>query len=187
MLTSAVEIQHLFLDRGNIKLLITRLGSNDQYDFGAANQTVPSHWRAVVTHSGVCSTIFHNDGLYNNSSKNIRWIELNLISRLQSNLMYTYIYTQGHSNEKTVNSAWFLSTLIFFISTWTFWHEPSLSTFCAYFLRPKPSCAMCLIFLKLKPSCAYSAHWITLKMCLFFSSKASCAYFFRRRLHVLCA
>ena len=55
----------------------------------------------------------------------------------------------------------------FFISTWTFWHEPSLSTFCAYFLRPKPSCAMCLIFLKLKPSCAYSAKWVTLKKAFF--------------------
>ena len=36
----------------------------------------------------------------------------------------------------------------FFISTWTFWHEPSLSTYCAHFFRQKPSCFMCLIFLK---------------------------------------
>ena len=48
-------------------------------------------------------------------------------------------------------------TLIFFISTWAFWQKPSLSTYCAYFFRQKPSCAMCLIFLKKKPSCAYSA------------------------------
>ena len=77
-----------------------------------------------------------------------------------------------------INGLIFFSYTHFFISTWTFWHEPSLSTFCAYFLRPKPSCAMCLIFLKLKPSCAYSAKVITLKkaffgqivlvMCLFF-------------------
>ena len=37
---------------------------------------------------------------------------------------------------------WFLLTYThFFISTWTFWQKPSLSTFCAYFLRPKPPCA----------------------------------------------
>ena len=37
---------------------------------------------------------------------------------------------------------WFLLTYAhFFISTWTFWQKPSLSTFCAYFLRPKPPCA----------------------------------------------
>ena len=67
----------------------------------------------------------------------------------------------------------------------TFWQKPSLSTYCAYFFRQKPSRALCLIFLKKKASCAYSAKWITLnflakafvlaKLCLW------CAYFFRQK------
>ena len=78
----------------------------------------------------------------------------------------------------------------FFISTWTFWQKPSLSTYCAYFFRQKPSCAMCLIFLKKKAfMCLFTQvnyielfgqslcfGQIVLVMCLFFSTKAFMCY-----------
>ena len=76
----------------------------------------------------------------------------------------------------------------FFISTWTFWQKPSLSAYCAYFFRQKPSFAMCLIFLKkslhvlIQPS---ELHW---KKALF-GPNCACdvLLFFDKSLHVLCA
>ena len=87
----------------------------------------------------------------------------------------------------------------FFISTWTFWQKPLLSTYCAYFFRQKPSCAMCLIFLKKKAfMCLFSqVNYIEkkpflAKLCLwcayFFRQKPSCAMcliFSKKSLHVL--
>ena len=67
----------------------------------------------------------------------------------------------------------------FFISTWTLWQKPSLSTYCANFFRQKPSCAMCLIFFEKKslhvliqPSELHVKTLMCLIMCLFFSTKA---------------
>ena len=95
-------------------------------------------------------------------------------------LRYKYVlFILSHS---TLNYSTESMYTHFFISTWTFWHEPSLSTFCAYFFRPEPSCAMCLIFLKLKPSCAYSAKGITLNFSLFLAKLCLwCAYSFRQK------
>ena len=80
-------------------------------------------------------------------------------------IMYKYI---------TKNANFISIYTHFFISTWTFRQKPSLSTYCAYFFRRKPSCAMCLIFLK--KSLHVLIHCRV--MCLFFSTKAFMCLFF---------